>query len=108
MMTRSLVIAVTTLLILTGCAASSGGGGTYTGGGTRALACKQGDEAISSANECLTDDAACYQLADNSWCTGERGLTCPTGSSEMPAGAVCPRGSRCFDASESLTCVVTY
>jgi len=34
--------------------------------------CDAGDEAIASSSSCLQDDAACYQLADGSWCTGGR------------------------------------
>jgi len=34
--------------------------------------CDAGDSAIASSSICLQDDAACYQLADGSWCTGGR------------------------------------
>jgi hypothetical protein len=37
-----------------------------------AQTCEAGDDAIASSSDCLQDDAACYQLADGSWCTGGR------------------------------------
>jgi len=77
-------------------------------GGKRAASCKSGDQAVASASQCLQDDAACYALADGSYCTGIRGTTCPAGSTPMPAGSPCPQGMRCFAVSESLTCSVGY
>ncbi len=106
MMIRSLLLSIVVSLAVIGCATD--GGGSYSGGGSRAASCKAGDQAIASASQCLQDDAACYQLSNDSWCTGERGLSCPTGSSELLAGAPCPRGARCFKASESLMCAVNY
>jgi len=103
----SITILVAAAFTLIGCA-SSGGAPSSSGGGTRALACKSGDQVVKSASACLQDDAACYQLSNGTWCTGERGNTCPAGSNPIPAGAPCPRGSRCFAVGESLTCVVTY
>jgi len=104
---KNLIMSSLLALTLIGCA-NDGGGGAEIGGGTRAQFCKSGDTPIATANQCLQDDAACYQLTDNSWCTGERGLSCPTGSNALPAGTACPRGARCFDVSDSMRCVVAY
>jgi len=92
---------------VTACA-GSGGAPAPSGGGTRAAFCKSGDQQVKSASQCLQDDAACYQLTSGAWCTGERGLSCPTGSSEIAKGAPCPRGARCFEAGEGLSCAVNY
>jgi len=93
--------------VLAGCA-SDGNIAAGTAGGTRATVCKSGDQPVASASQCLQDDAACYTLADGSFCTGPRGNTCPTGSTPMAAGADCPQGMRCFSVSESLSCSVGY
>ena len=104
---KAVLVSLALLIGLSGCeGANDGGGRSVVGGGTRAEFCKAGDLPIASPSQCLQDDAACYQLTDNSWCTGERGLSCPTGSSPLAAGIECPRGGRCFTAGENLTCVV--
>ena len=105
-MIRSLLTALAVLFVLSGCEGGTSDIGRNVGGGTRAEFCKSGDLPIDSPSQCLQDGAACYQLANNSWCTGERGLACPTGSSQLPTGTECPRGARCFTAGENLTCVV--
>jgi curli biogenesis system outer membrane secretion channel CsgG len=38
-------------------------------------ACDAGDQPIASQTACLQDDAACYQLVDQTWCTGARPST---------------------------------
>jgi len=58
--------------VLAGCA-SDGNIAAGTAGGTRATVCKSGDQPVASASQCLQDDAACYTLADGSFCTGPRG-----------------------------------
>ena len=103
---RTALTSLALLVMLSGCEGGSDGGRSVVGGGTRAEFCKAGDQPISSPSQCLQDGAACYQLTNNSWCTGERGLACPTGSSQLPVGTACPRGGRCFTAGEGLTCVV--
>jgi len=70
--------------------------------------CRSGDAAITSASQCIADDAACYQLADASWCTGARNEQCPAGSTELPGGAPCPPGARCFAHSESRRCSIGF
>lgn len=108
MTTKTLVLTSVFAMMLSGCAGDTGsGGGNAIGGGTRAQFCKSGDTPIASANQCLQDDAACYQISDNSWCTGERGSSCPTGSNVLAAGTECPRGARCFSVSESVSCVIS-
>jgi len=71
-----------------------------------ATACLSGDRNVAAAAQCLQDDAACYPLADGSWCTGLRLSNCPMGSSPLPAELPCPANSRCFNQSESLQCVI--
>lgn|GEM_PF-946461 len=103
-------LATVLLLALGGCAAATGPTGpTAVGSGSaaRIQQCKAGDTPVPSESGCLQDDAACYALADGSFCTGERGSTCPAGSSAVPDGAACPSGGRCFRISESLECQVT-
>ncbi|MBX2835871.1 MAG: hypothetical protein KTR35_03380 [Gammaproteobacteria bacterium] len=97
------------VLLLGGCAASGGNsiGSERSGAAGKVQACRTGDTMVSSSNQCLSDDAACYQIANGSWCTGERGNTCPTGSVAVPAGSVCPSNARCFNYGESLTCAVS-
>lgn len=107
MIKRHAVVTCLFAILISACASESGGGAEF-GGGTRAEFCKSGDTPVASPSQCLQDDAACYQLTDNSWCTGERGLSCPTGSTPLAEGAECPRGARCFNVSESMRCVVTY
>lgn len=105
---KTLLLPCIFVIVLAGCASEGGGGGPAVGGGTRAEFCKSGDTPVASASQCLQDDAACYQITDNSWCTGERGLSCPTGSNQLPAGSACPRGARCFNVSDTTSCIVNY
>jgi len=97
-------------LVISACATSGAGPRSADNlGGTRAAACKSNDQPVASASACLsTQDSACYQLSNGSWCTGERGNTCPAGSNPIPAGTSCPRGTRCFEVSDSLTCTISY
>jgi len=105
------IIAITVLvsLVVSGCAASDGAygsGSARSAGGSKVLACKSGDTQISSSTQCLQDSAACYELANGQWCTGERGNTCPAGSDQIPAGQPCPNGTRCIQFGESLNCAI--
>lgn len=68
--------------------------------------CKAGDEMVASSNQCIQDDAACYQISNGQWCTGPRGNVCPAGSTELAIGVACPTGSRCIRFGESLTCKI--
>ena len=90
-------------LALGGCGAD---GASRPDAAGRIQACKAGDQRVPSESACLQDDAACYALANGDWCTGERGNTCPAGSSALPAGAPCPPGARCFRIGESLECAI--
>ncbi len=100
------------LATLLGCASNAGSGSTNQGLSQRVTpaskiqVCKSGDQIVASASQCLQDDAACYQISNGQWCTGERGNVCPAGSTEISLGAACPAGSRCIRLSESLTCKV--
>jgi len=105
--TKSLLTTMAILFALIGCE-SAGDAGRQVGGGTRAEFCKSGDTPVESPGQCLQDDAACYQLTNGTWCTGERGQACPTGSTPLPAGTECPQGGRCFTIGENLTCSVIY
>ncbi len=107
---RTTLAMVFITVVLASCA-SAGGDGGYSGaaaraGGGKIQACKSGDQLISSSNQCLQDGAACYELSNGKWCTGERGNTCPAGSAEIPAGAACPRGTRCIQFGEGLNCAI--
>jgi len=98
-------LALAAILTLAACGTTDTGGSTPRAGG-KALVCKSGDEMVSSSQQCLQDDAACYQISNGKWCTGERGNTCPAGSVAIAAGTVCPRGARCINYGESLTCAI--
>jgi len=103
------VLAVVVLSIAISSCASSGGSLPTTDNSvasSRILACKATDTLVDSSNQCLQDDAACYQMSNGKWCTGERGNVCPAGSSELPAGVACPSGKRCFSVGESLECTI--
>lgn len=98
-------------LILSACASSGGTLNDVTGTqagrqDSRVSICKSGDTEVDSSQQCLQDDAACYPLSTGKWCTGERGTTCPAGSSPLPAQSACPPGNRCIRISESLECMV--
>lgn len=69
------------------------------------VGCAETDRAVTSSAECLQDDAACYQLDAGGWCTGPRAATCPDDAQALPADALCPQMSKCFQVSESLRCV---
>jgi len=100
------------LLIQLGCASSGDAGDASQARSNRAnpigkiQICKAGDEMVASSNQCIQDDAACYQISNGQWCTGPRGNVCPAGSTELALGTACPSGSRCIRFSESLTCLV--
>ena len=97
------------IVAISGCAGTDSGGSygvDQRTGGSKIQVCKRGDELIQSSRQCLQDDAACYELSNGQWCTGERGNTCPAGSSEIPVGAACPRGTRCIAFGESLNCAI--
>ncbi len=103
-LTMAVMLAVATL---SGCAGSAGSStGTQRLGGSKIQACRSGDEMVSSSRQCLQDGAACYELTNGNWCTGERGNTCPAGSTQLPQGAACPRGARCIEYGENLNCAV--
>lgn len=107
---KNLLTVITVSVVLSACASSGGTsniGNSASSNGNRASVCKAGDQQVSSSSQCLQDDAACYQLSNNQWCTGERGNTCPAGSTELPAGMSCPRGKRCFSVGESLRCTIS-
>jgi len=67
--------------------------------------CKSGDQEVAGMAQCLQDDAACYALSSGRYCTGIRASECPLGSTTLEPGADCPEGKRCFQYSESLSCV---
>jgi len=102
-----LAMIVASVMLLESCAGSDGGSyGRSSIGASRIQDCRTGDQSVSSSSSCLTGDAACYQVTDGSWCTGERGNTCPTGSFALAAGESCPNGARCFATSTNLTCAI--
>lgn len=96
--------------LLSSCASNAdlpaAGKGT-SGNGSRVSVCKSTDTLIDSSEQCLMDDAACYQLSNGKWCTGERGNVCPAGSVALPEGSACPSGARCFRVGESLQCAIS-
>lgn len=100
----------TALVTLAGCASSSDGlrnvGSAIGSKSGRVSVCKSGDTQVKSANQCLQDDAACYEINNGNWCTGERGNSCPAGSEALTAGTPCPQGKRCFRVGESLECTI--
>jgi hypothetical protein len=63
--------------------------------------CEPGDQAIASSSGCMVDDATCYQLADGSWCTGDRAPTCPDGFAMLPEGQRCDLGPDCVQPGEA-------
>lgn len=86
------------------CATDSAGASQRLG--SKVQACRSGDQLVDSPRQCLQDGAACYELANGKFCTGERGNVCPTGSVEIPAGTACPRGTRCIQYGENLSCAI--
>lgn len=107
---RHLMIAVTASVLLTACASSgsslSDTGASRAGNGSRVNICKSTDTQVDSSAQCLQDDAACYELSNGKWCTGERGNSCPAGSTPLPVGIPCAPGKRCFRVGESLECTI--
>ncbi len=104
---RLLVMSVVLLSLVSACASSPGGNSQRaTIGSSPIQACRATDTAISSSAQCLSGDAACYQLANGSWCTGTRDNVCPSGSSVLTTGTACPKGARCFAVSQNLTCAI--
>jgi len=98
-----------TLIVVSACAGTSGSSPAGVGSDTltsRITQCKASDSQVQSSQQCLQDDAACYQLSNGQWCTGERGNTCPAGSTSLPADQACPLGSNCFTVGESLQCAI--
>lgn len=94
---------------LAGCNATTGGATAPAESSqikAEATACMEGDSSVANSSMCLQDDAACYPIADGSWCTGSRASNCPMGSDPLPAELPCPEGARCFAQSESLQCVI--
>lgn len=106
---RTLVTVIACVLLLSGCASSGNPStsGSTISSGSRITACKTSDTLVQNQNQCLQDDAACYQLNNGQWCTGERGISCPAGSLAIPEGSACPSGKRCFSVSESLECTIS-
>ncbi|MFK8081364.1 MAG: hypothetical protein AB8B97_13840 [Granulosicoccus sp.] len=100
-----LIVLAIVATLLSACASSDSRGSTVSTN-DRILACKSTDTQVSSKDQCLQDDAACYQIISGQWCTGERGSVCPAGSQALTAGAACPAGARCFRFSESLECMI--
>ena len=96
------------MLSVAGCATSDGGYGSTSASGvsSKVAACKSGDTLVNSSTQCLQDSAACYELANGKWCTGERGNTCPAGSAQIPDDEQCPNGTRCIAFGEGLQCAI--
>ena len=110
---RSVVSGVLLSGLLVACASDSGLSRVQTGllsgdnaGISRISVCKSTDTEVGSSSQCLQDDAACYQLSNGRWCTGERGNICPAGSVALPGGQSCPARKRCLRIGESLECMV--
>ena len=103
------LMGVVLALGLTGCNATTGGSSALAedfSSKAEATMCMAGDTSVADSSQCLQDDAACYPIADGSWCTGVRTTNCPMGSDPLPAELPCPEGARCFAQSESLQCVI--
>lgn len=108
---RTALLPLAVGVILTSCASSGGGlsnadAGRGAASSSRITACKSTDTQVDSSSQCLQDDAACYELGNGKWCTGERGNTCPAGSTALPTGIPCAPGKRCFRVGESLECTI--
>jgi hypothetical protein len=106
---KTLITVIAAALFLSGCA-SSGTPSTSRAaisGSSRIAECKLNDTLIQNSSQCLQDDAACYQLSNGQWCTGERGTSCPAGSVAVPDGMECPTGQRCFRVGETLECTIS-
>ncbi len=110
---RSALLGLVACTFLSACASSGGSlnnaglGASGSGNGSRISACKSTDTLVDNSSQCLQDDAACYELSNGKWCTGERGNVCPAGSVAVPPGQACPLGSPlCFHVGESLQCTI--
>ncbi len=109
---RTVALALAAGALLSACASSGGSlnnagiGQGSSGNSSRVSACKSTDTLVDDSSQCLQDDAACYELSNGKWCTGERGNVCPAGSAALPAGQACPPGHRCFRVGESLECTI--
>ncbi|MFT5895915.1 MAG: hypothetical protein ACI8VW_002790 [bacterium] len=103
------VAVIVAMLLLSSCASSGNPekSGSIISSGSRITACKVGDTLIQNSSQCIQDDAACYELNNGQWCTGERGSSCPAGSVAITEGMACPSGKRCFRISESLECTIS-
>ncbi|WGL18046.1 hypothetical protein PVT68_07040 [Microbulbifer bruguierae] len=66
--------------------------------------CLSDDIQVTTAGNCLMDDAVCYQLDTGAWCTAGRMPQCPAGSEMMEMDAPCPENGRCWIYSEGLRC----
>lgn len=101
-----LLVAGVGMLLLSACASSGPDQQRTTIGSSPIQACRASDTPVATSAQCLADDAACYQLSNGSWCTGPRDNVCPSGSTALAAGEACPKGARCFAASQNLTCAI--
>ena len=106
---KTLATVIVGVLLISSCASSGNPAtsGSVIPGSSRISECKINDTLISNSSQCLQDDAACYQLSNGQWCTGERGNSCPAGSVVVPEGIACPPGKRCFRVGESLECTIS-
>ena len=107
MLVPALLLALVT--VISACASGGDGraGGAVAGvspAADRILACKSTDTLVETQDQCLLDEAACYQIKSGQWCTGPRGNVCPAGSQALAAGSACPPGARCIRIGESLEC----
>jgi hypothetical protein len=106
---KTLLTVIVAVLLMSSCASSGNpaASGAFLTSGSRITACKANDTLIQDSSQCMQDDAACYELNNGQWCTGERGSSCPAGSVAIPDGRTCPIGKRCFRVSESLECTIS-
>lgn len=104
----SVLVFFVALFMLSSCASNDSGGYSAERSAGKITACRSGDQMVDSERQCLQDDAACYQISNGKFCTGERGNVCPAGSTALPAGAACPSGARCIAYGESLNCAIQY
>jgi hypothetical protein len=68
--------------------------------------CQQGHMEIEGPDQCLQDDAVCYEIEDGRWCTGPDGREnlCPDGFdlTDVPCDADSP--NECFPVADGLYC----
>lgn len=103
---RQGIIGIMMLIAISIASCATSDGGFNSGAVRNVTVCKSGDTLVSSSTQCLQDSAACYELANGKWCTGERGNTCPAGSVQIPDGGQCPNGTRCIEFGEGLKCAI--